>query len=93
MTVVGTAHVRFVDALPGRVRRQNLINHELIAAELRSQPGRWALLPDIPGHYAGNIKGGYIRAYQPAGSFDARMEQGELYARYIGGISSTGSQQ
>lgn len=93
MTVIGTAHVRWVDALPGRARRQSLINHELIADVLRSRPGQWAALPDVPGSSAGNIKGGTLQAYRPAGSFEAQMMQGVLYARYVGSARRGGSRQ
>lgn len=61
-----------------------------IADELRSQPGRWAVVAEDanPG-VAGHIRRGHYEAFRPKGSFEARCvgSAGMLptvYARYVG---------
>lgn len=84
MTVIGTAHVRWVDQLPDRAAKSPPFDHETIAAVLRTQPHRWALLPGLSGQCAASISSGVLRPYRPSGSFQATMRRGCLYARYVG---------
>jgi len=82
----GPAHLRWVDELPppenGRARGRH--DHDAIAAALRQKPGQWAMLPDAPGSLAGQIHYGSVIAYRPAGSYEAHIRQGNVYARYRG---------
>ncbi|MFI7072087.1 hypothetical protein [Micromonospora sediminicola] len=63
-----------------------LVPHELIAATLRSRPGKWARLVE-GGSAVGLVtwinKGGRL-PYQPSGSFEAVYRKGAIYARYVG---------
>jgi hypothetical protein len=58
------------------------------AAELRACPGKWALLctkPVKPGHQmALAIRKGGLKAFRPAGTFDAVCRKGKVYVRYLG---------
>jgi hypothetical protein len=77
--------MRWVDELPppaGRSRHRH--DHNLIAAALREQPGRWAMLPDLPVSHTASISSGVNAAYRPAGEFEAVSRNGVLYARYQG---------
>jgi hypothetical protein len=69
-------------------RREVPIDHDLIAAELRSNPGEWALIPAASTGLAGHIRRGDVRAYRPPRTFEAvrRDVDGEIciYARYVG---------
>lgn len=62
--------------------------HQSIAAELKAQPGRWAVLEIVSIGLAAQIRRGDIAAYRPGGSFEARARviDGErrIYARYVG---------
>lgn len=69
--------------------------HEAIAAELRSNPGKWAKVAVASPGMASTIKSGRMIAYQPQGAFEAvarnyRSADGhvrgvaDIYARYIG---------
>lgn len=82
-----TVHLRWVDALPPAhpVRGTVIFDHHAIADALRSEPGRWAMLPDLPNSISTSIRSGTHAAYRPAGAFDAAVRQGNLYVRYVGG--------
>lgn len=60
-----------------------------IADELRSH-GKWALVGvQLPRSYVGHIKTARLKAFEPAGSFDAiaretRGSHADIYARYVG---------
>ena len=67
--------------------------HLWIAEALRGRPGDWALiLEDVPATIAHQIKRGILKAYRPAGSFEARTvsvdvskgRAAKIYARYVG---------
>jgi hypothetical protein len=60
------------------------MQHEVIAAQLRAHPGRWAKLPDLNFGSAGDIKYGRLAAYRPSGSFEAVIRRGAVYARHVG---------
>ena len=57
------------------------------AAELRANPGRWALLTQTEGNKARNlvvqIKMGRLQAFRPAGTFEATARAGSVYARFL----------
>lgn len=63
---------------------------ELVARDLRANPGRWAVVAENNGNVglAAGIKGGRYPALRPAGAFDAvsRSRGGifTTYARYLG---------
>lgn len=68
-------------------------NHAHVAAALKAQPGRWAVVsvhgsPPAANTAACRIKSALTAAYQPARSFEAvaRTVDGEcrVYARYVG---------
>lgn len=67
-----------------------IVAHDLIAFQLRSRPGEWALIVegDPHGSLASTINKGRLRAYVPAGSFEAvrrTVDGGQnVYARYVG---------
>lgn len=61
-----------------------------VAAELKARPGQWALVLEME---SGNVKlnntGRTIRSgatvpFRPAGSFEAIVQRGKLYARFVG---------
>lgn len=57
-----------------------------IAAELRSRPGQWARLDNVgrnPRANVTHINRGRM-AFAPAGTFEAKVVRGELWARYVG---------
>lgn len=64
------------------------VDHEAVAAALRNRPGRWARLPAATTGTAGQIKSGALRAYRPAGAFEAvrRDDGGEIrvWVRFVG---------
>lgn len=65
----------------------------LIAAELRSRPMEWARLDDIgtnPRSYVTHIRKGRMSAFRPAGTFEAKVAGGQLWARYVGGADTEG---
>lgn len=78
------------EAPPPSARRRpdTRTDHDGIAAELRSRPGEWALLPAAATGMAGQIRRGDIRAYRPAGTFEAvRRDSADgirVWARYVG---------
>jgi hypothetical protein len=64
-----------------------------IATALRSRPGQWAKVKTgTSSQVAAAIKSGQYRAFQPAGSFEARTSktatgtdgQSDIYARFVG---------
>lgn len=57
---------------------------DIIARELRENPGRWAKLEERP-TYMHNIKTGKLKAFRPAGAYEARTASGALFVRYTGG--------
>lgn len=70
---------------------KHLISHELIAAQLRRRPGEWAVIYESntpTTAIAHVVKRAQVKAYRPAGSFEAvtRHVRGMnlAYARYIG---------
>jgi hypothetical protein len=72
-------------------RPANALPWEKVADELRNHPGTWALVADDAlSAYVSQIKNGRLTAFRPAGSFDARVRngngvRGNLYIRYTGG--------
>lgn len=68
---------------------KQVIAHEFVAVQLRTRPGEWALIVDDYPHasVASLITRGKIRAYAPAGTYQAvaRMVDGtqRIYARYV----------
>ena len=58
------------------------------AAQLRANPGRWALLaeglPPRQGYsLADNIRRGMYTAFKPQGSFEARASAGSVWVRAV----------
>lgn len=76
----------------GRRNRPSL-NHDLLAAILRTERRRWARVheTDEMSSLALRIRGGRLKAYRPIGAFEAaqRLIDGRYvtYARYVGGPS------
>ncbi|MFK0182486.1 hypothetical protein ACIQVR_41790 [Streptomyces xanthochromogenes] len=78
-----------------KYRRGSRTNHMSVAGLLREQPNVWLPVGEYPSRssaagIAQSIKSGVgLRAYQPAGAFEARTEMTEdgttVLARYIGG--------
>lgn len=77
---------------PGPRTRAPAGDYWKIAAELRANPGRWAVVREgtrmtVIGHGT-SIQTGKIEAFRPAGSFEAtcRSRDGKVvvYARYVG---------
>jgi hypothetical protein len=66
---------------PGKDRQ----NWAEIAEALRANPDRWAKIESASTAYCSFIKQGRTKAFQPAGSFEARLRGGKVYARFIGG--------
>jgi hypothetical protein len=79
-----------VQWVPGfRPRREErnrfTYDHQAVAAELRSRPGVWARLDGMPADAARSIVAGQLAPYRPSGSFTAIVQDGVVYASYIGG--------
>jgi hypothetical protein len=74
----------------GPGKRKTIEAHELIAVQLRARPGQWALIMEgLPHSSIGSlISRGKLRAYAPAGTFEAvaRTANGgqSIYARFVG---------
>lgn len=74
----------------GPGKSKPIIAHDLIAYQLRSRPGEWALVVEGAAHgaLASTICRGGLRAYAPAGTFKAvsrTVGPGQnIYARYVG---------
>ncbi len=67
-------------------------DHQSIAAELKANPGRWALVfENVFSSLSVSIKSGRLAAYRPAGSFEAlsasrngSTNKADIYVRYVG---------
>jgi hypothetical protein len=79
-------------ARPGR-HASTKTQAEKDADELRKHPGEWALVEkDAHAAKAYQVKAGKVKAYQPAGAFEAVIrstpkhskDRGRLYIRYVG---------
>lgn len=67
-------------------RTRGAVPHKEITAELRAKPGEWARIPELgAAGYVDAINTGRVRAYQPAGSYEAIQRRGQIYVRYLGG--------
>jgi hypothetical protein len=68
--------------------------YDELAEELRRNPGRWAKLGTYDTGQAANIRDGRLRAFRPAGAFEAVSRNGrtdgegrrqaDIYVRYVG---------
>lgn len=84
--------LRWEDPPPERRggRPSNRFPAELVALDLRRNPGRWAVVEEAPNRLslASQIRDGLYPAFRPAGSFEAvsRSLEGVVvtYARYVG---------
>jgi hypothetical protein len=87
--------IRWEDPKPSLQRRERSApwsRYRAVAAELRTQPGRWAVIDEFPGRnrttLATHIRRGAIDCFTPAGDFDAVARQvfghTAIYARYVG---------
>lgn len=58
----------------------------LVAESLRARPGDWGrpVHGRSDGSIVANIRRGELSAFRPAGAFEAKVRQGELWARYVG---------
>lgn len=61
------------------------------AAALRDNRYEWAHFDEYDdatsqqrGAFAGHIRGGHLKAFRPAGSFEARTVKGKVFVRYVG---------
>ena len=59
------------------------------ARELRTRPGAWAQIPpDVHGRNprarVAQINRGTIKAFRPAGAYEAKMASNRLWVRYVG---------
>jgi len=70
---------------PGRVTKHGWAG---IAEKLRANPGVWAKVPTVSGGQAGtycaHVKNARLRAFAPAGSFEAVTRNKTMYVRYVG---------
>lgn len=78
--------IQFVDAPPPQ---RNQHKNQDIADALRKRPGEWAHIGTGNPSRATNIKTATLRAFAPAGSFEAVARnlvdgKGDIYARYVG---------
>lgn len=68
------------------------------AEELRANPGRWALIKlstdrkSGPHRMAFLIKSGGLSAFTPKGAFEALVQGGQIYARFVGANSNGGGE-
>jgi hypothetical protein len=67
-----------------------------IAAELRANPGRWAVVKEQASRYSGlatHIRMGQMICFTPSGDFEATTrrlgERTVVYARYVGDSEAT----
>jgi hypothetical protein len=65
------------------------------AAQLRENPKRWAVVytkptPTGAAQMANHVRTGTLRAFRPAGSFEAAARGCEVYVRYIGAETTDG---
>lgn len=82
--------MQFVDTLPPRINRNagRPVAYQPEAAELRRNPGRWALVntcetPKSAVSQASAIRTGNLVAFQPAGAFEAQSRGQAVYARFL----------
>lgn len=76
---------------PPSARADRATKYDAVALQLRQHPKRWALIIENnkSTSTAADIKNGRMKAFQPAGAFEAVNRQTSpgrwsLYARYIG---------
>jgi hypothetical protein len=81
---VRTVRVCWIDGDPPPRGQVDYIDHAAYAAVLRSRPGRYAKLPDLPASAVPGIVQGTVSAYRPAGAYIAMVRNGVVYAAYIG---------
>ena len=85
--------VKFQDPPKTTGGRGSRGKHLEIASELRGRPGEWALVMEgVAGSSPTMIRTGAIRAYTPAGAFDATARKRpdgkfDVYARFVGEVS------
>ena len=83
---------------PRAVLRRKQVNHVEAAAKLRAQPDTWLPIGSYWNRDSAQVItrlvriGGRLRAYGPAGSFEARYERDNengwtVYARFVGGAA------
>jgi hypothetical protein len=83
----------------GKGVNKALIAHELVAVQLRRRPQEWGVIHEARGlnNIATDIKRGKLRAYRPAGSYEActRVQNDMLitFARYVGAGTATSYSQ
>lgn len=89
------AVIRWEEPPPPKRRNGTRNGHSrfaALAAELRANPGRWALIYDGPKQHssgmATHIRMGSVMCFSPCGDYDAVSRQhgdhGLVYARYVG---------
>lgn len=80
--------IEWVDAPPEDGR--DTFKYMEFARELRSHPGEWAVLRGQRYQTASNIRVGSYKAFQPAGSFEAKArrdrnsDRTDVYVRFVG---------
>lgn len=74
-----------------RLGRPPSANYEKLAADLRANPGAWALVGEnLSVSIGSHITSGRIKAFQPAGSFEGAVRGSKngraekVFARFIG---------
>jgi hypothetical protein len=55
-----------------------------VAKTLRSEQGEWFRIAGAPSVSSTDIRRAVVRAFSPAGSFEACHRKGDLYIRFIG---------
>lgn len=61
-------------------------NWEAIAETLRANPNQWAHIKGTStAHHSHYINSGRTKAFSPAGSFEAMVRKGKVFARFVGG--------
>ena len=82
--------VKFQDPPPEATQPRKQSRHTAVAAQLKENPGKWALLEEVQTRSSATmIRRGNHKAYQPDGSFEAVAQARsdgayDVYARYIG---------
>jgi hypothetical protein len=74
---------------PGSVAGKTSQKWASEAAELRDRPKEWAVVATKPtastaAAMALNVRSGLLRAFQPAGSFEAISRGCDVWVRYVG---------
>ncbi len=69
--------------------RGSTSKHEKFAAELRKNPGKWAVFMDCDGINAASVKAykinkGVLVAFRPKGAYEAYSQDVRVCARYVG---------